>query len=416
MTLRRSSDKVHAVTRVHPRRVALESEPVSKCTSRTFALVLLFGWLPLMNVAAAQDGEPGGGDSPRTVLTTPPQTYSEPRLGDLTRTMKPHVVRVRVFMQFEFRRVDGVLYDRRRFDFGICGGLVVSDDPLVMVSWSACPVDRPPVAPSPTSVTLDSNERRYEFVLADGSVLAAEVVRKETELNFILLRPSDPSRWPADLTRVESLGPRPAPGEHIGVVAFRNAAESDQLQVIEESIQPVSAGYARPALIRCSVGLAGLPVCDVDGRLVGIVNLPPPSEPFPRATLNVPARDPPPGRDPFEWSFGVRKPLLIPTEKLAPLLEELARAPRPVAFGPLGMSLAERGGQVVILAVVADSAAARAGLVSGDVLLRAGGESLAGVDGFSAILERALGADSKSLTLAIVRGSDSRTVELSLLP
>ncbi len=349
---------------------------------------------------------------PQVVTTIAPK-LSEPKLEPLAQTMRVHMVRVRVFTEYELRRVDGVLIDRHRYDYGICGGVIVSDDPLVMVSDSALRRDIGGID-LPAKNELDPARRMFEIVLDDDTRLPAKIVRKDEGLNVLLLRPDDPSRWPAEKRAITELGPAPVASQHIGVVAFVNAEVSPQLRVFEEAITQKSAEYERPALVRLALGYLGFPVCDADLRMVGIVNLPPPSEPYPRASLNFPAVNPPPGRDPREWSLGTRKPLLIPAARLAPLFEELARQPRPVEFAPLGLTLADRDGGVLVLKVAADGAAARAGLASGDVLMKCGDSALAAVEGFSAALETALNADAQSLELATRRGDAARIVTMAL--
>ena len=67
---------------------------------------------------------------------------------------------------------------------------------------------------------------------------------------------------------------------------------------------------------------------------------------------------------------------------------------------------------LLVRAVESDSPAARAGLERGDLIVTAGGRALEGVDSLYAALDE-LPAKEPSLTLALLRGTDEREVEVS---
>jgi serine protease Do len=76
------------------------------------------------------------------------------------------------------------------------------------------------------------------------------------------------------------------------------------------------------------------------------------------------------------------------------------------------VGLPERDG-LLVRAVEADSAAKRAGIERGDLIVSASGEDLDGVDALYAALD-ALPAEGGAVELTIVRGTDERQVRVDL--
>ncbi len=152
-----------------------------------------------------------------------------------------------------------------------------------------------------------------------------------------------------------------------------------------EHTAPLPRGSSGGPLLDAGGSLLGINSVRVDGGLILAIAA---DQPF-RARVDSLAR----GEEPQRVRLGVA----IAPPRVA---RRLRRA----------VGLPERDG-VLVRAVQEDSAAGRAGIERGDLLVAAGGEELAGVEALYAALDQAR-AEGK-LELTIVRGTDERTVTVA---
>jgi serine protease Do len=146
-------------------------------------------------------------------------------------------------------------------------------------------------------------------------------------------------------------------------------------------------------------GSSGGPVIDTDGRLLGI-NTNRLGEGF---YLALPADE----------ALRSQAEALARGESAAPPQLGIAIAPRHVARRlRRAVGLSDTDG-LLIQRVTENSPAARAGLSSGDLIVAAAGQPVAGVDDLYDVLQAAQGG---TLELRIVRGADERTAQVVFTP
>ena len=83
-------------------------------------------------------------------------------------------------------------------------------------------------------------------------------------------------------------------------------------------------------------------------------------------------------------------------------------------FGGVGIEIARKGNSVVVVAPVEDTPAARAGIRSGDVILKIDGESTQGMDAAQAT-QKMRGPAGKRVTLTLMREGFSAPQEITVL-
>jgi serine protease Do len=146
-------------------------------------------------------------------------------------------------------------------------------------------------------------------------------------------------------------------------------------------------------------GSSGGPVVDAEGRLLGI-NTNRLGDGF---YLAIPADE----------ALRTQADTLARGESAASPQLGVALAPRRVARRlRRAVGLPDIDG-LLIQQVVEDSPAARAGLSSGDLIVAAAGRPVAGVDD---LFDALRGAQSGTLELGVVRGTDERTVQVEFTP
>lgn len=331
----------------------------------------------------------------------------------------PHVVRVQTWNEFVSKRVDGVEYDRRRINGPLGHGIILRSDPLILVSGSISEVDLPklpdPVAPSRFT---EISPERYEILTSDNRPVQAEVIARDDALNLLLLRPSNPDEvpatWKIDL-EIPASG-RPLESTYVGITMFSDSQRDGSVAAFVVHIPDGKNAYRRPALPGIGRIQLGLPIFDREGSLNAIVGIAPNSEPAP-AWVTDPARrlERPDDRDPLEFEYGRRKAVLLTVDELRPTFDRwFATNFGEVVFELFGFSIRDSDHGVHVTRVEREGAAAAAGLRAGDVVTSLDGIDVGTADAFSAALERTLGADTRTLRLAVRRGTDPVDVEMSV--
>lgn len=329
--------------------------------------------------------------------------------------MVGHLVRVRIEVQPVVHRIDGLKLDRPWVLEGICGGLVVAPDPLILISGSSCRPDHAGLNIGIASSLRDPPKRRYTLLFGDGDEVPATLWRHERAINVFLLKPADhavlPDRLPSPAS-FEGLT-RPKSGELMGLAAYLTPDVNARTHVQATTLQPGKDGFARPVLLAAGLHQLGMPVFFSDGRMAGIVNLAPPDEERitprvdPRAAAGTEGE-----RDPLEWATGFRRPVLMTRGDLAPFIESLyTTSGSAVPFAPLGLSLHADGEELRIGAVTSGGPAERVGLIAGEVLLQVGERRVSSLEEVGDALAAA-SIDERGL-LVIVR-RDERDVEFRL--
>ncbi len=346
-------------------------------------------------------------------------------VAEVGRAVAKHLVRVRVHYELERKRVDGVVYQRDRIVEGVCGGIIVTPDPLILISASSLRPDHylkwMQVAPGFRTKAPDPR-REYTFLLADGTEIEAEVVRRNRALNFLLLRPTNREDVPDALLHPLPLEPmrRPASGDMIGLVAFM-VPDVDARTTTYVSVFPAEkASYPRPVIHPAGPLHSGMPVIFEDGTLAGIVNLPPPEEkrPAPRYDPRalVSGQDDT-TRDPAEWATGFPRPVLMSKADLEPLVQDLlATTVESVSYFLLGLVLESRSEGLFVSAILDHGPAEKAAVREGDRVAGVAGHAVSGLAGFESALESVLGEGGSTLELTVERSDGSVQVLLDLAP
>ncbi len=330
-----------------------------------------------------------------------------------------HLVRVKVFCYLEIRMGDGTLRERREVLEGYCAGIVLTPDPVVMISASALLPQG--TAPRLKGISKPPNvsERQYAFVLRDGTELLAEIWRREVTVNTLLLRPADPTASCEELRIPMPLDDFRAPRcpESVGILAFKDPETGPELSVIVTPFPPGKETISRPVLAPTGMPHAGMPVFNVDGTLAGIINLGSPEDKAPKHSLD-PRQGTPPGpsaQDPGEWYVGYRRPVLMYGTEFQPLLEALREdQAQPVHYALLGLTLKDDHGSIRVESVEEGLPAAAAALVAGDTLVEIGGTRVSRVEGFGAALEALLAGGTDTVPLRVLRAGGESEVLLRL--
>jgi len=331
--------------------------------------------------------------------------------------MARHLVRVRIELLPVVQRPDGLLVEPTNWVLeGTCGGLVVSPDPLVMISASAYRLDHAGLQTGLASRFRDPPKRRYTILFPDLTEVAADLWHHDRSANLFVLRPVRGATLPDEIPPpivLEGMR-RPKGREPLGLLAYLNPDGSRRTNVLVGAIRPGKERFRRPVLMHAGLHQLGMPVFFGDGTLAGLVNIPPPgSAPLPRPRVDPDAAASTEGdRDPLEWATGYRRPILMCVDDLLPFVESLYNdVEEPTTFASLGVSLHLDAGALRVDHIDADGPAEASGLTSGEVITRVGGVDVDDVDSFAAALKVAREA---SPTLKVVILRDDREVRLTL--
>ncbi|RYX97600.1 MAG: serine protease [Comamonadaceae bacterium] len=247
--------------------------------------------------------------------------------------------------------------------------------------------------------------QQIEIVTEDGKSWPATAVGYDSATGFGLIRPLLPLRGiaPVTLGSLQDL----RPGE--ALMAVTGATDDDELDVSMTQLvdkRPFSgtweyhidaAIFTSPPVTAGRGNHSGAPLFNQRGELVGIGSLllSDTSGPIPGA------EKPKPGN------------MFVPVDLLKPILAEMRQSgsTRQSHRPWLGVTSADRGGQVQIMRVSEDSPASSAGLVPGQVVLAIDGAAVNTLEGFYKKLWARETADTP-VKLTVREGSEVKTVEL----
>jgi len=244
-----------------------------------------------------------------------------------------------------------------------------------------------------TSARLLWRTREVSLLAADGEPLSAEMAGVDPSTDLAVLRVTGAAALPA--ARVASDAPRPRVGDAVFAVA------RDPSGLLHASFGRLGAvggawrtwqGGAIDQLLRLDGGLypgmEGAPVADAEGQVLGV------------------------GSSAFSRHHGV----VVPASTVDRVVDELLAHGR-VAQGYLGIAAQpaqarlgeERVEGLLLTSVAEDGPAARAGLLVGDIIVRAGDEPATALDRLRARLQV-----GSNLVLTVVRGGQSLTLTLEV--
>ncbi len=244
-----------------------------------------------------------------------------------------------------------------------------------------------------TSARLLWRTREVSLLAADGEPLAAELVGLDPSTDLAALRVGGAAPVPA--VRAAADAPAPRVGDAVFAVA------RDPSGLLHASFGRLGAvagawrtwqGGAVDRLLRLDGGLypgmEGSAVADAQGQVLGVAS------------------------SAFSRHHGV----VLPASTVDRVVDELLLHGR-VAQGYLGIAAQpaqarlgdERVDGLLLTSVAEDGPAARAGLLVGDILVRAGEEPATALDGLRARLKV-----GSRLPLTVVRGGQSLTLELEV--
>lgn len=299
------------------------------------------------------------------------------------------LVRIRAYRVFQLKMYDGRLIREQELEEGLLPGVVVTAEPLIMVSASANRLDHNGVtgfarAPQPKSNNV--SDRRYHLILGKDRRVDLQLVHEDKPRNLLFLRPADRGGLageigpPLPIERTRRLSANDA----FGVLMFRDIQRGAELFMAAGVLAPGKDAFPRPALYNAGLAHLGCPVITPEGELAGIVNIPPPEEALPAVTVRPLDSSGPANRDPAEWNGGYRRALLMSMDEISPLLIGLIAAyEKPLPIAGLGLTLRNQTGGVFVVA------SEREGILPGDQILRMGEIAVRSTDGFLAALESA---------------------------
>jgi serine protease Do len=244
-----------------------------------------------------------------------------------------------------------------------------------------------------TSARLLWRTREVSLLAPDGEPLAAELAGLDPSTDLAALRVNAASL--AIATRAPADAPTPRVGDAVFAVARDPSgllhASFGRLGAVGHAWRTWQGG-AVDQLLRLDGGLypgmEGAPVADAEGRVLGVAS------------------------SAFSRHHGV----VLPGSTVDRVVDELLAHGR-VAQGYLGIAAQpaqarlgeERVEGLLLTSVAEDSPAARAGLLVGDIIVRAGDEPATALDRLRARLQV-----GTRLPLAVVRGGQSLTLELEV--
>ena len=326
-----------------------------------------------------------------------------------------HMVRVQQQRSVENRRVDGLLVSTQVIPEGPpTAGLVVTSEPLILVTASEILLEPENLNPLLTARTKGLSERQFMLVLKDGSTVEAEVVGRIETLNMLTLRPKNLNSVPDELRHPLSLehARRPVPGELVGLIAFGTPLRSSQVNPFVFTFPSDRPDYARPVITGAGRGHLLCPVLAVDGSLTGILNLSPKD-----TTDQVRPEDLDAGsaRDPLASVAANKYPFLITGEELKVVLGDLIQKNETVVpYTLLGFRLKSQGDSVRVHSLLDSAAGQPSPLLAGDVVVSLDGTQVKRLEQFDRALEISLERGARQLTLGLERNGKKLEVVLTL--
>jgi len=338
---------------------------------------------------------PGGA----AALQQPGEAEARETLARHGSAFSRHMVRVRVQRTVEIKRVDGVLISTEILPEGYTTGLVVTGEPLILVTAES--MIRTPPRSSPLQIARPSglSERQYMLLLKDGSTVETEIVGRIELLNMLELRPKNLEQVPDELKEPLSLkgARRPAAGDWLGLVAFSAPLRNSYVTTFALKLPADQAKDARPYL-SLGLGYLNCPMLALDGSLAGILS-------------SAPASPPPEGRPPA----ATQPTYLITGEELSIVLGNLISKTEPVVpYTPLGFRLQLRGDQLRVHSLTDLPEGETSAVLPGDVVLRLQGVPVKRLPEFDQVLEDSLDQGLRELTVELERNGEVLEVVLTL--
>lgn len=303
---------------------------------------------------------------------------------------------------------------------GMIPGVVIDPLPIIVVAEPLAEPKAPstinsaaPLKPDDGKAAVASLGTRYFAWLQSGARIELSIKDRSRPLGLIFLGLDDPADPPAELRDALVLPPvvrRITASENFAIPVFRDAAGSHQVIAVPNRLERGGDTFVRPALVGVALATIGYPLFGLDGDWLGIVNSTPTGEKHERVRNEKPdVAEITPARDPSEWTFGHRWPILMSVVELEP---EISRVRAAVSakqeLGALGLALVDRDGGVFVAPSESSGSTLSIDppLAAGDRIVSLGSEPVATVLGFERALERVLGQSDAPIELTFERGTE----------
>lgn len=393
---------------------------------------------PLGRAAPAQaPATPAAPPSPAQVdrPEKPDNTEGVPRLSlheaserfePTRKRVAPKLVRVEVVNAMVHRNA-AVGFERiTETRVGMIPAVLVDPLPILVVAEQLAEPKAPstlnsatPLKPDDGKAPVASLGTRYFAWLSSGERVKLSIKDRSRPLGLIFLGLDDPADPPAEIRDALLLPPvvrRITASENFAIPVFRDAVGSHQVITVPGRLERGGDSFVRPALVGVPPATIGYPLFSLDGEWLGMVNSTPSGEKHERVRNEKPdVAEITPARDPAEWTFGHRWPILMSVVELEP---EISRVRATVSMkqelGVLGLALVDRDGGVFVEPTDSSSSALSIDppLTAGDKIVLLAGQPVATVLGFERALERVLGQSDAPIELTFERGTERSVATL----
>lgn len=309
---------------------------------------------------------------------------------------------------------------------GVITAIVIDPLPIFVVPESLAEPRLPPNlnnrgAPPPDDgkVPVGSLGMRYRLIDEAGNRVPLVEIDRSRPLSLIYFALEDRAQPPAEIRTALTFPAEPRriqAGESFAVTLFRDPVADALVVTVPGRLDEGAETFVRPALVRVSPSAVGSPLFSTSGEWLGIVNRTPSGEKHEKVRYEKPdVRELSPARDPAEWTFGNRWPILMSVVELREEFERVrAAATAPRVFDALGLTLVDKDGGAHVAATsdVAGMFAIDPPLAPNDRIVSLGGKAVATVLGFERALEAALAASEGPHELEFERAGETSTAAL----